>query len=89
MMPAEWATHERTWMEFPPANETFGELGSDSLDFYRKVWTSVTNAVADFEPVSLVANVGDGAAAQALASPNVNRPGFVGGSDSTERWSYA
>ena len=71
MMPAEWATHERTWMEFPPANETFGVLGSDSLDFYRKVWMSVTNAVADFEPVSLVANVGDGAAARALASPNV------------------
>ena len=24
-MPPEWARHERTWMELPPANDTFGD----------------------------------------------------------------
>ena len=71
MMPAEWAPHERTWMEFPPVNETFGEPGSDSLAFYRGVWTAVTNAIAEFEPVSLIANVGDGASAREMVGPNV------------------
>ncbi len=58
-------------MEFPSATETFGEAGSDSLEFYRGVWASVTNAIAEFEPVSLVANIGEGAAARALMHPNV------------------
>ncbi|HUF98849.1 MAG TPA: agmatine deiminase family protein [Ilumatobacter sp.] len=55
MMPAEWRPHERTWMEFPPGNETFG----DDLDGYRSVWMSVANTIAQYEPVTMLANVGD------------------------------
>jgi agmatine deiminase len=70
-MPPEWARHERTWMEFPPANETFGDDPYGELGRYRQAWTAVTKAIARFEPVSLVCNVGDGEAARALADPSV------------------
>ena len=56
-MPAEWARHERTWMEFPPANTTFGDDPEGDLGHYRRVWTDVTNAIARFEPVSLICDV--------------------------------
>ena len=70
-MPPEWAEHERTWMEFPPANETYGDDPDGQLGFYRDVWASVTNAIAKFEPVSLIANVGDGPEARRRVGPNV------------------
>lgn len=66
-MPAEWEPHARTWMEFPPANATF----ADDLDRYRAAWVRVANAIVDFEPVTLIADVGDGAAARALADPRI------------------
>jgi agmatine deiminase len=70
-MPPEWAPHERTWMEFPPANETFGDDVDGELLRYRRAWTAVTNAIARFEPVSLVCNIGDADAARALVGDNV------------------
>ncbi len=68
-MPPEWARHERTWMEFPPVNETFGDGSDGELARFREAWTAVTNAVARFEPVSLICNVGDGDAARAMVDP--------------------
>jgi agmatine deiminase len=70
-MPPEWAPHGRTWMEFPPGNTTFGDDPAGELGHYRSVWTAVTNAIARFEPVSLICDVGDGAAAKALVDPSV------------------
>ncbi len=70
-MPPEWARHERTWMEFPPANTTFGDDPDGELGHYRRVWTDVTNAIAEFEPVSLICDVGDADAARALVDPSV------------------
>ena len=70
-MPAEWAPHERTWMEFPCANETFGDDPDGELGHFRRVWSGVTNAIAEFEPVSLVCNVGDADAARELVAPSV------------------
>ncbi len=70
-MPPEWVPHERTWMEFPPSNEHFGPPNSADLDRFRRAWIAVTNAVARFEPVSLICNVGDIEAAQALLDPSV------------------
>lgn len=58
-MPAEWDPHTRTWMEFPPANDTFGDGGDGELDRRRRVWASVSNTIARFEPVSVVCHVGD------------------------------
>jgi len=64
-MPPEWAPHERTWMEFPPLNETF----TPDPERFRAAWTDVANAVAQYEPVTVIAAPGDGAAARALLTP--------------------
>ena len=71
-MPPEWVRHERTWMEFPPANTTFGDDPDGELGEYRRVWADVTNAIARFEPVTLICDVGDGEVARALVDPAVS-----------------
>ncbi len=68
-MPPEWARHERTWMEFPSANETFGD--GDELTHYRSVWAGVSNEIARFEPVSVVCNVGEADVARAMLRPAI------------------
>jgi agmatine deiminase len=70
-MPPEWMRHERTWMEFPPGCTTFGDDPDGELGYYRGVWAAVTNAIARFEPVSLICDVGDTAAAGAVVDPSV------------------
>ena len=70
-MPPEWAPHALTWMEFPCANETFGPDPEGQLGHYRRVWASVANTVALFEPVSLVCNVGDGEVARSMVDPSI------------------
>ena len=70
-MPPEWARHERTWMEFPPVNDGFGSDADGPLGHYRRVWASVANTIARFEPVSLVCNVGDGDIARTLIDPSI------------------
>jgi agmatine deiminase len=67
-MPAEWAPHARTWMEFPPLNETF----APDLERYRTAWTNVANTVARYEPVTVIASPGDRAAAARLLVPDVD-----------------
>jgi agmatine deiminase len=72
-MPPEWAPHARSWMEFPPPNETF----APDLARYRAAWAHVANTVARYEPVTVIAAPGDGAAAAALLVPDadvVERP---------------
>lgn len=58
-MPAEWERHERTWMAFPPANETFGAPGSETLDRARTAWTRVAQTIARYEPVTVLADPAD------------------------------
>jgi agmatine deiminase len=69
-MPPEWAPHERTWMAFPTANVTFGsadaDVGDDKrsgqterLHLARSAWAEVARTVARYEPVTLVASVGE------------------------------
>lgn len=70
-MPAEWERHERTWMAFPPPNDTFGAEGSDTLAAARRVWAGVASTIARYEPVTLLAGVGQTASAVALAGPGV------------------
>jgi agmatine deiminase len=52
-MPAEGAPHERTWMTFPREGETLGSTPAEREAGYA-AWTAVANAVAAFEPVSMV-----------------------------------
>lgn len=58
-MPAEWEPHARTWMAFPPANDTFGEQGSTTLDRARRAWVRVAQTIARYEPVTVLADPAD------------------------------
>ena len=63
-MPAEWEAHQRTWMAFPPPNDTFGAVGSSTLDRARAAWTKVARTVARYEPVTVIADPRDATAAR-------------------------
>jgi agmatine deiminase len=55
---AEWEPHERTLMAWPCRIELWGS----TLDQARADFATVANAIADFEPVTMVANPGEDAA---------------------------
>jgi agmatine deiminase len=61
--PAEWEPHERTIMGWPCRTELWG----DTLAQARTDYAAVANAVAAFEPVTMIANAGS-EAAQARAA---------------------
>jgi agmatine deiminase len=61
--PAEWEPHERTIMGWPCRVDLWGE----TLAQARADYASVANAVAAFEPVTMIANAGE-QAAQARAA---------------------
>ena len=71
-MPPEWEPHERTWIAFPPPNATFGHEGSDTLNAARIAWTDVANTIARYEPVTLIADVANSAAARAMTGAGVS-----------------
>jgi agmatine deiminase len=50
-MPAEWAPHERTWMAWPHREELWG----DKLAAMQAGYADVINAIAAFEPVTVLA----------------------------------
>ncbi len=52
-MPAETAPHERTWMAWPSAPYTLGDGPGDADEAWR-TWAAVANAIAAFEPVSML-----------------------------------
>src|SRR6516225_7155559 len=57
-MPAEWAPHERTLMGWPCRVELWGPM----LARAREDYAAVANAIAAFEPVTMLANAGEDAA---------------------------
>jgi agmatine deiminase len=54
-MPAEWEHHTRTWMALPPTGGYVATEDPDALD----AWLATANAVAEFEPVSLLVDPRD------------------------------
>jgi len=56
-MPAEWAPHTRTWMAFPPPNETFGD--GAGLRAARAAWARVANTIVRYEPVTVLMPPGE------------------------------
>jgi len=70
-MPAEWEPHSRTWMAFPPPNDTFGPEGSPGLEAARATWARVAAVISRYEPVTLLAGPGQGATATRLVPPAV------------------
>jgi agmatine deiminase len=51
VMPPEWAPHERCWMAWPCRAEHWG----DRLAAARQAYADVAKAIAEFEPVTMVA----------------------------------
>ncbi len=67
-MPAEWEPHERTLMGWPCRRALWGE----TIARARSDYATVANAIAEFEPVTMIANPGaDAAAARAACSSAV------------------
>jgi len=58
-MPAEWHVHERCWMAWPCRRELWG----DRLEDARAAYAEVAQSIAEFEPVTMIANHEDVAAA--------------------------
>jgi agmatine deiminase len=66
--PAEWEPHERTLMAWPCRRELWGE----TIEQARADYAAVANAIAAFEPVTMVANPGeDSALARAACGEGV------------------
>ncbi len=54
-MPAEWAPHSRCWMAWPCRKALWGE----GLEPARDAYAEVAKAIAEFEPVTMIANPED------------------------------
>jgi agmatine deiminase len=65
-MPAEWAPHERTLMCWPAREDLYGDAGDFAAA--KAEHAAVANAIADFEPVTLVARPAQEAEARAAVS---------------------
>ncbi|HEY1569228.1 MAG TPA: agmatine deiminase family protein [Solirubrobacteraceae bacterium] len=67
-MPAEWEPHERTLMGWPCRTDLWGQ----TMDQARADYATVANAIAAFEPVTMIANAGgDATDARAACTRNV------------------
>jgi len=67
-LPAEWEPHERTLMGWPCRTELWGEI----MDQARADYAEVANAIAAFEPVTMIAaGASDAAAARAACTSGV------------------
>ena len=51
-MPPEWAPHKRTWMEWPCRESLWG----DDIEAAREAYAEVARTIAEFEPVTMIAN---------------------------------
>ncbi len=54
-MPAEWHPHKRCWMAWPCRVDLWG----DRLDAAREAYAEVAKTIAEFEPVTMIANPED------------------------------
>jgi agmatine deiminase len=69
-MAAEWVEHERTWMAWPSGSYTLGDTAA-AADEARATWAAVANAVAEFEPVSMIVTSSEVAIARRLVAADV------------------
>jgi len=69
--PAEWETHERTWMAWPSSGYTLGDTGEDA-DEARQSWAAVANTIVKYEPVTMVVDPDAVDAARQWLDPRVD-----------------
>jgi len=68
-MPAEWASHARTWMCWPCRVEAWG--GPDGLLRARQAYARIARAISSFEPVAMAVREGDAAEARLACAGKV------------------
>lgn len=66
-MPPEWAPHAGTWMAWPCRQD----LWHGKIAAARAAYAGVARAIARFEPLTMVANAADAAAAAEACGPGV------------------
>ena len=66
-MPPEWRPHERCWMAWPCRESLWG----DGLEAARAAYVAVAQAIAEFEPVTMVCNPSDVAEASLAAGAGI------------------
>ncbi len=66
-MPAEWHPHKRCWMAWPCRANMWGE----HLDAAREAYAEVAKTIAEFEPVTMIANPEDVAEVSLRCGSNV------------------
>ncbi len=72
-LPAEWERHERTLIGWPCRRELWGP----TMALAREHYATVANAIAAFEPVTMIANPGaDAAQARAMCGAGVDVVGL-------------
>lgn len=70
LMPAEWEAHERTWMAWPASGYSLGQSEQEADAAYG-AWSSVANAIVEFEPVTMVVDPRDVEIASQWLNPKV------------------
>ncbi len=69
-MPAETEPQERVWMAYPPLGSAVTGTQADAEEA-RRAWAAVAHAAVEFEPVSMVVDPADLAAARARLSAEI------------------
>lgn len=70
LMPAEGAPQDRVWMAFPSAGYSLGDTEAEHHEA-RSTWAAVAHAIAEFEPVTLLVDPGELAAAKRYVSQDI------------------
>lgn len=70
LMPAESAPQDRVWMAFPSKGYSLGDTEQEQHEA-RSTWAAVAHAVAGFEPVTVLVDPGERAAAQQYLSADI------------------
>lgn len=66
-MPAEWSLHSRCWLVWPTSHAQWNDLGQA-----EKAYANVANTIAQFEPVTMVADPSNANSARAWCGANVD-----------------
>jgi agmatine deiminase len=66
-MPAEWSPHERTLMAWPARRALWGDRLTEAYDVYA----SIAHAIAEYEPVTMVADPADAEIAIDACGPRI------------------
>lgn len=70
-MPAEGVAQDRVWMAYPVAGYSLGDTEAEH-DEARSTWAAVAHAIADFEPVTVIVDPGERAAAKRYLSGDID-----------------